>query len=246
VAPKTQRAAWLVVPVLASACGAGPPAKPPSPTEPSVRALAPPLSARVLRAEVAIPVAPNPAPAALVAREAPEPAIELDAEEPRSALLPCGLANPMPGGVTAGYAADTGLDLGGAPRDVYAIAAGTIDYAEAGHTLWDGPHDSPYAIRIKLDAPIPAGDRRVTHVWYAHLSALAREVHEGSGEVVHVAAGRRLGTSGFANGCAHLHLGLLLDGEVEQHRGTFLLEDKVRTVLCGIAPRTMLPPFVAE
>jgi murein DD-endopeptidase MepM/ murein hydrolase activator NlpD len=166
---------------------------------------------------------------------------ELGADEPRSNALTCGLANPMPGGVTAGYRGDTGLDIAGTPRNVYAIASGTIEYAEAGHTLWNGKNDSKYALRIRLDEPIAYRGRMVTHVWYAHLSELAREVHEGSGETVHVAAGVRLGKSGQANGCQHLHLGLLLDSEVEQYSGTFLAEDEVREVLCAWPASTRLP-----
>jgi murein DD-endopeptidase MepM/ murein hydrolase activator NlpD len=147
----------------------------------------------------------------------------------------------MPGGVTAGYSADTGLDLAGSPRDVFAIASGTLDYAEAGHTLWNGRHDSKLAARITLDEPIRLGDRTITHVWYAHLSEVAIEVHEGSGELIHVEAGQRLGRSGTANGSPHLHLGMLLDGDVSQSWGTFLLEDDVRRVLCGWSKGKRLP-----
>jgi murein DD-endopeptidase MepM/ murein hydrolase activator NlpD len=169
------------------------------------------------------------------------PIVELGSDEPHSPPLSCGLANPMPGGVMAGYAGDTGLDIAGTPRSVYAIASGMIEYAEGGHTLWNGQNDSPYALRIRLDTPIAFGERTITHVWYAHLSALVREIHEGSGELVHVAAGARLGTSGTANGLAHLHLGMLLDGEVEQTWGTFLVEDDVRSVLCRWPATTRLP-----
>jgi len=171
----------------------------------------------------------------------PSDVIELEVDGPHSPPLRCGFSNPMPGGVMAGYRADTGLDIAGSPRDVFALAAGTIEYAEAGHTLWNGRNDSPYALRIRLDVPIAFEGREITHIWYAHLSELAREVHEGGAENVHVAAGARVGKSGSANGCAHLHVGMLLDGEVEQHWGTFLLEDKVREVLCGWPARTSLP-----
>jgi murein DD-endopeptidase MepM/ murein hydrolase activator NlpD len=149
--------------------------------------------------------------------------------------------NPMPGGVTAGYAADTGLDLAGSPRDVYAIASGVLEYAETGHTAWNGPRDSPWAVRLRLDEPIPWGDHRITHVWYAHLSEVTREVALGAEPAVHVRAGTRLGKSGRANGSPHLHLGMLLDGEVDQAWGTFLLEDEVRRVLCSQARGRRLP-----
>ena len=43
-----------------------------------------------------------------------------------------------------------------------------------------------------------------------------------------------LGTSGTARGVPHLHLGLLLDNEVEQDDWTFILrEGEVRAVLGG-------------
>ncbi len=189
----------------------------------------------------------GPAASAAVAEEATSGPVEeppaerwLADDGARSGPLACGLSNPMPGGVTAGYAADTGLDLAGAPRDVFAIASGVLEYSEGGHTAWRSAADSPYAIRIRLDAPIEVGDRQVTHVWYAHLSAIVEELPEG-GPPVRVAAGQRLGKSGSANGSPHLHLGLLLDGDVEQGWGTFLREDAVRAVLCGLGTKIHLP-----
>lgn len=158
----------------------------------------------------------------------------------RSEPLACGLSNPMPGGVTAGYLADTGLDLAGSPRHVFAIASGVLEYSEVGHTAWRSRSDSPYAIRLRLDAPIRVGDRSVTHVWYAHLSSVVEEIPEGA-EPVRVAAGQRLGTSGTANGSPHLHIGLLLDDDVEQGWGSFLREDAVREVLCGVGTKVRLP-----
>jgi murein DD-endopeptidase MepM/ murein hydrolase activator NlpD len=159
----------------------------------------------------------------------------------RSRPLPNGLFNPMPGGTMAGYRADTGLDIAGAPGPVYAIAAGTLDYAEAGHTLWTGPRDGPYCVRIALDAPIAWGKRAITHVYYAHLSELTMTQPEGSATRRRVDAGERVGTSGMARGSPHLHVGLLLDGEVEQYAGTFLLEDEIRKVLGGYRNGQRLP-----
>jgi murein DD-endopeptidase MepM/ murein hydrolase activator NlpD len=147
--------------------------------------------------------------------------------------LPSGLHSPMPGGYVAGYPVDTGLDIAGMSMPVYAIAAGTLDYAEAGHSAWTSPRDSPYSVRIELDEPIAFGGRRITHVWYAHLSALDVTQREGELPRRRVAAGERLGTSGVANGSWHLHLGLLLDGDVSQGWGTFLREEEVRVVLGG-------------
>jgi murein DD-endopeptidase MepM/ murein hydrolase activator NlpD len=149
----------------------------------------------------------------------------------RSTRLPSGLWNPMPGGVMAGYQADTGLDIAGTPRPVYAVAAGTIDYSEAGHTLWTGPSDTANCVRFELDEPIPYRGHRITHVYYAHLKTLESVQHEGETPRRHVDAGEVLGVSGVARHTPHLHIGFLLDGEVEQYRGTFLLADAIRAIL---------------
>lgn len=170
---------------------------------------------------------------------AEEPAAK--AVKERSGLLPSGFYNPMPGGVFAGYRADTGLDIAGSPRPVYAIQSGTLDYSEPGHTLWTGPKDTANCVRFALDTPIAWKGRKITHVYYAHLSALEYHQAEGSKERRHIEGGELLGRSGIANHSPHLHIGLLLDGEVEQYWGTFLLEDEVRKVLGGYRNGTTLP-----
>ncbi|MDI1432885.1 peptidoglycan DD-metalloendopeptidase family protein [Polyangium sorediatum] len=162
-------------------------------------------------------------------------------EGTRSSKLPSGLFNPMPEGVIAGYRADTGLDVMGIKKPVYAIASGYVDYAEAGHTLWTGPRDTPYCVRIELDTPIPYGDRKITHIYYAHLSELAHVQPEGKTPRTRIEGGDRIGTSGVANGSWHLHLGFLLDGEVEQYWGTFLLEDEIRKVMGDYRKGARLP-----
>ena len=150
--------------------------------------------------------------------------------------------NPMPGGVFAGYVGDTGLDLAGSPRKVHAIADATVDYAEKGHTRWTGPKDSPFCVRLKLDQPVAWKGRKITHVYYAHLSAVELEQSESTTKKRHVVAGEPLGTSGVARGVPHLHLGLLLDGEVEQDDWTFILrEGEVRSALGGYTNGETLP-----
>lgn len=210
---------------------------------PAPRAPPPPPS----RAPRAAPAAePPPAPAAdppppppVEARAAPAP--PPPPPKPRSARLPSGFYNPMPGGVMAGYQADTGLDIAGSPRPVYAIAAGTLDYSEPGHTLWTGPSDTANCVRFELDVPIPYKGRKITHVYYAHLSRLETLQHEGETPRRHVEGGEQLGWSGVARHSPHLHIGLLLDGEVEQYWGTFLLADAVRGVLGGYRNGQRLP-----
>jgi len=186
--------------------------------------------------------AANPA-GSLLAKETPPSEAPLDATaKEKSGRLPSGFHNPMPGGVFAGYRADTGLDIAGNPRPVYAIQSGTLDYSEPGHTLWTGPKDTANCVRFKLDAPIPwKGGRLITHVYYAHLSRLEYSQAEGASKRQRIEAGERLGVSGIANHSPHLHIGLLLDGEVEQYWGTFLLEDEIRQVLGGYRNGTRLP-----
>lgn len=165
------------------------------------------------------------------------------AEGAHSGKLPAGLFSPMPGGLLAGYSADTGLDVAGFRLPVHAIAAGTIDYAEAGHTRWTSKNDSPYTVRIRLDEPITWKQGHViTHAYYGHLSALEVRVSEGQTPPVHVEGGQRLGVSGWANGSPHLHLGLLLDGHVEQESWAFILdESEVRAALGAGANGRRLP-----
>ena len=152
------------------------------------------------------------------------------------------LRNPMPGAVLAGYAGDTGLDLLGSPRTVHALAAARVDYAEKGHTRWVGPGDTPFCVRLALDEPIAWKGRKITHVYYAHLSALAFEQAETATTKRHVMAGEPLGTSGRARGVPHLHLGLLLDGRVEQDDWTYILrEGEVRAALGGYGNGEALP-----
>jgi hypothetical protein len=183
------------------------------------------------------PPAQGPAPPALTTLLVPAP----ERPRPRSARLPSGFYNPMPGGVMAGYQADTGLDIAGTPRPVYALAAGTLDYSEPGHTLWTGPSDTPNCVRFELDTPIPYKDHRITHVYYAHLSRLDTLQREGDVPRRHVEGGELLGSSGVARHSPHLHIGLLLDGEVEQYAGTFLLADEIRVLLGGYRNGDRLP-----
>lgn len=190
------------------------------------------------RRAVAVPLSASPAAAA---GPVPRPS----AVRPGAMLPPklrSGMYSPMPGGQMAGYYGDTGLDISGRFQPVYAVAAGTLDYAERGHTVWRGPRDTDYCVRITLDTPIIYRGRRVTHLYYAHLSAVATPQPEDAKEHRHVAAGERLGVSGIANGVAHLHLGLILDGRIDQEfYADVLREWEVRAVLGGYQKSERLP-----
>ncbi|MEP7120753.1 MAG: hypothetical protein ABJE95_07585 [Byssovorax sp.] len=183
----------------------------------------------------------GPAPAPVAVPVPPVPASPPEPEGPLSHALPSGFYNPMPGGVMAGYQADTGLDIAGSPRPVFALASGTLDYSEPGHTLWTGTSDTANCVRFQLDAPIPWKGRQITHVYYAHLSKLAHLQPVGTTPRRHVEAGELVGTSGIANHSPHLHIGFLLDGEVEQYWGTFLLADEIRKVIGGYRNGDILP-----
>lgn len=227
--------------LLASACASLPETPPtemplPRPLPTVVEAPAPPQKPSEE------PAAPAPLPTVAAIVKSPP--------GPRSHKLPSGFWNPMPGGVVLGYQADTGLDIAGSPRPIYALASGYLDYSEAGHTLWTGPKDTPNCVRIELDEPIPlSGPRRagrkVTHMYYAHLSKLTFVQREGAEPRRHVEAGELIGESGVANHSPHLHVGFLLDGEVNQYWGTFLYADEIRNLL-GYRLGTRLPSLGAS
>jgi murein DD-endopeptidase MepM/ murein hydrolase activator NlpD len=148
----------------------------------------------------------------------------------------------MPGGQMSGYYGDTGLDISGRYQPVYAIADGQLDYAERGHTVWRGPRDTDFCVRLELDEPIVYRGKRITHVYYAHLSAVAIPQAEGDLPRRRVEAGEQLGVSGIANGVPHLHLGLIIDGRVDQnYYADVLREWEVRAVLGGYAKGARLP-----
>ncbi len=232
--------AWTLS-VLALTSGCATPAAPLRPSSP------PPPIALGLRFSPILASAPRaPAPplvaGPVIAPASPEtPLVAPEPAGPRSRPLRNGSHNPMPGGVMAGYQADTGLDIAGSPRPVFALASGTLDYSEPGHTLWTGASDTANCVRFELDAPIPWKGRQITHVYYAHLSKLAHLQPEGTTPRRHVEAGELLGSSGVANHSPHLHIGLLLDGEVEQYWGTFLLADEIRKVIGGYRNGDILP-----
>lgn len=180
---------------------------------------------------------PNPVPVP-VPLPVPEPELTV-----RSALLKGGaLRSPMPGGWMGGWYGDTGVDIAGNHLDVFAIAAGTLDYAEWGHTRWTTGKDTAFSVRIRLDEPIPWGSHQITHVYYTHMSKVEHEQAEGAKERRHVRAGERIGVSGIGNGTPHLHLGLLLDEQVEQDSWTYILrEDAIRKVFGGYKNGERLP-----
>ena len=156
------------------------------------------------------------------------------------------LSSPMPGGYLGGWDGDTGLDIAGNHLDVYALAAGTLDYSEWGHTLWKSGKDTPYSVRLALDTPIDFESRgtkqKITHVYYTHLSKVETTQPEGSKTRKHVEAGEKIAVSGIGNGVPHLHLGLLLDGQVEQDSWTYILrEGEIRKVMGNYKNGELLP-----
>ncbi len=201
-----------------------------------------PPAGKVAEPRVSEPAAASSTPLT-VAVAAPAPA---ESPIPPELLSPplrnSALRSPMPGGYVGGWYGDTGVDIAGHFLPVYAIADGELEYSEHGHTLWTGRGDTAYSIRLRLDAPIAFGAHKVTHVYYTHLSALVTEQSESSKTKKHVVAGERIAASGIGNGVPHLHLGLLLDGEVEQDSWTFILrEDAIRKVMGGYKNGELLP-----
>ena len=155
------------------------------------------------------------------------------------------LASPMPGGFLGGWGGDTGLDIAGDHLPVFAIAAGSLDYSEWGHTRWTTGRDTAFSVRLRLDEPIPwgeSGERKITHVYYTHLSKVETTQAEGAITRKHVDAGERIAISGIGNGTPHLHFGLLLDNQVEQDSWTYILrEHEVRKVLGNYKNGVRLP-----
>ncbi len=175
---------------------------------------------------------------------APAPEIASEPRGPRSpALRDARFHDPMPGGYVGGWYGDTGLDIAGNHLPVYAIAAGFLDYSERGHTRWMTAPDTPFSVRIALDEPIPwEGQHHVTHVYYTHMSRLEVEQPEGAPARYHVVAGERIGVSGIGNGVPHLHLGVLLDGLVEQDSWDGILrEGDIRKLFGGYKNGELLP-----
>jgi murein DD-endopeptidase MepM/ murein hydrolase activator NlpD len=230
---------WVQVRKGASACAVSAVAcvvQAPSP-KPASRTVPPPVVV------IAEPSAQPPPEIAQLLVAAPQTATPTPSG-PRSPLLrEPRFHSPMPGGYVGGWSGDTGLDVAGNRLPVYAIAAGTLDYSERGHTLWMTAPDTPFSVRIALDEPVPYnGGHRVTHVYYTHLSHLEFEQPEGAPTRIHVEAGERIGTSGIGNGVPHLHLGLLLDGLVEQDTWDGILrEQEVRRILGGYKNGELLP-----
>ena len=154
---------------------------------------------------------------------------------------------PMPGGYVGGWFGDTGLDIAGTRLPVYAVAAGTLDYAARGHTLWMSPPDTPHSVRIAFDVPVPWKGHLVTHAYYTHMSRLEVEQPEGAPVRRHVEAGQLLGVSGVGNHVPHLHLGLLLDGLVDQDSWAGILrEDDIRQLFGGYKNGELFPKRIME
>ncbi|MBS2012172.1 MAG: hypothetical protein JST00_04765 [Deltaproteobacteria bacterium] len=197
------------------------------------RAVAPSAPARAVS-----DAPPAPSSATSVPHEPPSP-FPLSPRLRNSALF-----SPLPNGFLGGWGGDTGLDIAADHLPVYAIAAGTLDYAEWGHTRWTTGKDTAFSVRIALDSPIPWGEQKITHVYYTHMSKVETEQKEGATVRKHVVGGERIGVTGIGNGTPHLHLGLLLDNQVEQDSWTYILrEGDVRKVFGGYKNGERLPPI---
>jgi hypothetical protein len=191
---------------------------------------------RALVVTLLLPMAPASPPTSSPAPASPQ------APPLAARLKNASLASPMPRGNLGGWPGDTGLDIAGDHLEVFALASGTLDYSEWGHTRWTTGKDTAYSVRLALDEPIAWGEHRITHVYYTHLSKVDTAQREGSETRKHVVTGERIGVSGIGNGTPHLHLGLLLDNQVEQDSWTYILrEHEVRKVLGNYKNGARLP-----
>ena len=110
--------------------------------------------------------------------------------------------DPMPGGVLGGYSGDTGLDIGGSRLPVYAIAAGTLDYAGMGPHALGRP--ARYGVlrahhALACAHSLARSTRSPTSTMRACPASSSRSPSTPASDRRHVAAGERLGTSGIAN-----------------------------------------------
>lgn len=219
--------------LLVVACAGSGPATATKSTPP-IEETSPPVVAPTPVAADGVVASPPPA----ASSEAPAIAEELLSPYLRNSAL----RSPMPGGSIGGWYGDTGVDISGRYLPVYALGSGTLDYSEWGHTRWKGAGDTPYSVRLKLDPPIAWNGHKITHVYYTHLSAVVTNQPESFAQKKRVVAGERIATSGIGNGVPHLHLGLLLDDQVEQDSWEFILrEDAVRAVMGGYRNGETLP-----
>lgn len=90
---------------------------------------------------------------------------------------------------------------------IYAVASGTIQYSEWGHTVNRGPNETAYSVKIRLDKPFTKNGVKYICAYYTHMSKLVYNVPEKSNKsnTIRVKPGDLIGYSGTANNCPHLH-----------------------------------------
>jgi N-acetylmuramoyl-L-alanine amidase len=134
------------------------------------------------------------------------------------------LINPIPGtdqSNNSGYPADSGLDIAVDVGTLCVAAAdGVVEYAESEYSANDVRQDGdtnpskpgyqvPWTVRIRLKAPIKHEGTTYKWIWYTHLTSVDDAIRNKS--EVPIKAGDPVGRTGYANGLAHLHFGILAD-----------------------------------
>jgi len=118
--------------------------------------------------------------------------------------------------VMAGYQADTALISQAARRPVYAIAAGTSITPTWPHA-WTGPSDTANCVRFELDTPSTTKAERSPCL--LRFTLQAGLISSAGGRPSEGTSRRQLlGVSGSQHS-PHLHIGLLLDGDVTHGTG---------------------------
>lgn len=160
-----------------------------------------------------------------------------------------GLIVPVVGATNSrggGYKEDTGLDImTPIGSNVVASAAGTLEYAEDGHSRQIGEDVDPTtpgfqkqkSIRIKLDTPVEYQGKTYQYQYFTHLRSIEDGLYnkgthsrtKNSRQAIRIEAGQLLGQTGTAGGGPHLHTGFSADRE----QRNYLNYQQVSDVLFG-------------
>ena len=157
------------------------------------------------------------------------------------------LINPVPGtnneDNNAGYASDSGLDIAvTVGTKCVAAADGVVEYAENEFTAHhvqqqDDTNPSkpgyqvPWSVRIRLDDPFQYKGTTYRWIWYTHLTAVDDSIRDKF--EISIKAGDPIGLTGFANGEAHLHFGILAD---QSQYVTMPFQDVADVIWSGVSP----------
>ena len=91
------------------------------------------------------------------------------------------------------------------------------------------PQDTPGAILVKLDRPLPSRIGLLRYAWYCHCSKGFTVIRWGIDRPRQVVEGMMIGHSGIGRGVPHLHFSLLTDPD--QLDGHYLPQAEILPLL---------------